>query len=51
MNKNLIHIFLSFDRFLPKKPGQKGQGKGQGRGGQRGGSSGGYRPPRKTESK
>ncbi len=53
-----VEHFLSFDRFLPKKPGQKGQNrggpKGQNRGGRGGrggrgnsrGNSGGYRPPR-----
>ena len=49
-----VEHFLSFDRFLPKKPTPKGQkGKGQERkGGARGGrngrgkNNGGYRPPR-----
>ncbi|MCQ2819904.1 MAG: H/ACA ribonucleoprotein complex subunit GAR1/NAF1 [archaeon] len=53
--------FLPFERFLPKKPGQKGQGRGGakgGRGGARGGrggrgnnrGSGGFRPPRGNSS-
>ena len=57
-----VEHFLPMARFLPKKPGEKGQNKGQrggargGRGGRgagkggfrpgRGGNSGGYRPPR-----
>lgn len=35
--------FLPFSRFLPKKPGEKGQNKGQQRGGGRGGQRGGQR--------
>ncbi len=35
-----VEHFLPFERFLPKKPGQKGQGRGGARGGQRGGRGG-----------